>query len=640
MAGASERLSVSKAVVLTCLGLALLALSDRPFSWTPQPLTTETFAKETQLTCEEILKITLWVGKQYGGPKQLSFQSPEATDLFLDVFLEKLDPGKMLFLRSEVEDFKSGGRKQWDRLIQEGACGFFDAWVRAHYPVAKRRLFDLASHLPLEKIFRESAEQGEDEARPSKFEAFVATPKELFARLELVARSVAKNTSPDVIAAYHSDKRQVLFEALNENLFESIAAPPTLVAKALLGTFDPYSTYFSTTEFEDFYSDLSAGTTGLGIRIQKVPQGFLIEKVVKDSSAAASKQIREGDIITAIDGVRLENISMQEVRQFLKGEAGAPITLELTNLQQTHSKKVSLLRKHFDFQETKVKEKENGTRAGIVVVEVPNFYGKAGFEKENEENSSAMDLRKILDNVARRPQKAQGLVLDLRGNPGGFLDEAVSMAGMFVGRKPVVGVVEHSKTRVMQDEMASTLYQGPLVVLVDEGTASAGEVLAGALKDLQRAVVVGSPQTYGKGSVQKLFHLDEDLLQVGLKHPVGNGVVKLTTSVFYSPLGHSPANGGVVSDIPFPVSLRRETGGEYGQAAKMDVPDVHPFLDDLSLSELRLKDQIRQKTLALLRGKSEKRMQRILSENDDDTELNEAVSIAWDLSRFSHADLQ
>lgn len=639
MARLSGTLSFTKTVVLTTFGLVLLALSNRPQTLSIPALTHETFTKDTPLSCEEIVKVTQWGSLRYGGPKHQALKSPQIGQRFLQVFLEKLDPHKLLFTQNEVEDFKREGLKNWQSLVSAGNCGYFDAWVRAHYPVAKLRVEARIALLPVETIFRKT--KASESTRLKKFTHFASSAKELAERLEWAADAIAQGTSKQVIAAY-ANKRQILIEGFNEVLFEATASPSTLVAKSLLGTFDPYSTYFSKTEFEDFYSDLSAGTTGIGIRVQKVPQGFLVEKIVKNSSAADSRAIHEGDVITAIDGIPVEMVSMVDVRDLLKGEADTIVNLKLLDLKTQDQHTIALKRQHFDFEEARVKEKTVQAKgAEVAVVEIPNFYGKAGFgEDESEETTSSMDLKEVLEKIVNQPKKVKSVVLDLRGNPGGFLEEAVSMAGMFVGNKPVVGVVEQEKTRVMQDELAKApLYQGPLVVLVDEGTASAGEVLAGALKDLQRAVVVGSSKTYGKGSVQKLFHLDDDLLQIGLKHQSGNGVLKLTTSVFYSPLGHSPANGGVKSDIAFAKTIRKETLEEYGHAALMEVPEIQPFLDDIALSQLRLKEQINQKTLELLRGKSSERMHRIESNSNQDLELEEAVSIAADLGEMSRGEL-
>jgi C-terminal peptidase prc len=218
-----------------------------------------------------------------------------------------------------------------------------------------------------------------------------------------------------------------------------------------------------------------------------------------------------------------------------------------------------------------------------------------------------------------------GLVLDLRGNPGGYLEEAVGMGSMFVGSKPIVGVLEEGKTRVLKEETGNLpLYQKPLVVLVDPGSASAAEVLSGALKDYQRAIIVGSPRTYGKGTVQKLFHLEDPLLFASNSGPLGTGVVKLTTSVFYSPLGHTPANGGVTADI-----VLNDKNKLAGQVNK--IGDILPIVDNDLRLELEKGSESHQSAIQFLSEKSQERVAGAEIKSAD-SELDEAVAIVSDLA--------
>ena len=206
------------------------------------------------------------------------------------------------------------------------------------------------------------------------------------------------------------------------------------------------------------------------------------------------------------------------------------------------------------------------------------------------------------------------------------------MAGAFIGDEPVVGVVERDSRRVLRDTRHKAVYSGPLVVLVDEGTASASEVLAGALKDNQRAIVVGSPHTYGKGSVQKLFHLDDETTPLGLLSGKGNsGVVKLTTSIFYSPLGHSPANGGVASHISLPIPPEEDCPACQLTAGKLSVPEEGPFLDEWEMRGVRNRQSLEKSVIEELRARSAERVARAAKKAfNDDLAMNEAVSIAAD----------
>jgi C-terminal processing protease CtpA/Prc len=194
--------------------------------------------------------------------------------------------------------------------------------------------------------------------------------------------------------------------------------------------------------------------------------------------------------------------------------------------------------------------------------------------------------------------KPAAVVLDLRGNPGGYLEEAVSMAGFFLGDRAVVAVVEPSIERTLRDFHSVPLYTGPLVVLVDELSASAAEILAGALKDHQRAVVLGPKRTYGKGSVQRLFHLNAGSVQV--PEADRRGVLKLTTSFFYSPLGQTPANGGVAPHWVVDWNNKKLLPEER-PAKRQKAPRRTPFIDGKALAEIRMKESLMESRIATLK---------------------------------------
>lgn len=211
------------------------------------------------------------------------------------------------------------------------------------------------------------------------------------------------------------------------------------------------------------------------------------------------------------------------------------------------------------------------------MIEVPSFYGRGGLN-DPDERSSAEDFENALKAILDGGKPVSSIVVDLRGNPGGYLEEAVSMAGLFIADAPVVAVVGQDSQRILRDDKVALTYGGPLVVLVDADSASASEVLAGALKDHQRAVLVGTPHTYGKGSVQKLFHLGDEFLGAQWAGLPASGVVKLTTSVFYSPLGHTPANGGVRTHISIaPAEPKPES---------QTIKDLEPFVDASALADI------------------------------------------------------
>jgi carboxyl-terminal processing protease len=255
--------------------------------------------------------------------------------------------------------------------------------------------------------------------------------------------------------------------------------------------------------------------------------------------------------------------------------------ISLTLISKGEQKDISLTRTARVFSDKRVSTEVITSKDSkkIAMVNVPSFYGRGGMNGlNNAEQSSSEDLESQITKINQKPS-IDAVVLDLRGNPGGYLEEAVQMAGMFLGKQTVVGVKDQEAIQKMEsEENLSPLFKGPLIVWVDEETASAGEVLAAALKDYQRALLVGTPSTYGKGSVQKLFQIDDPFLNLGIQS--ADGVIKLTTSLFYSPLGHSPANGGVSTHLALVASKDVNEN-------KMKVNDIEPRLDDSELEKLK-----------------------------------------------------
>jgi carboxyl-terminal processing protease len=263
----------------------------------------------------------------------------------------------------------------------------------------------------------------------------------------------------------------------------------------------------------------------------------------------------------------------------------------------------------------------------VAVVAVPAFYGRGGIETGTEEKSVSEDFQHRVREALLTETDHNGMVLDLRGNPGGYLEEAVSLGAFFVGNKPIVGVLEEGKTRVLKNPSSNqTVYHRPLVVLVDESSASAAEVLTGALKDYQRAIVVGSSRTYGKGTVQRLFQLEDPFLFASEEGVLGTGVIKLTTSVFYSPLGHTPANGGVSTDI-----VLNDKVPQVNQ--KSLAHEILPIVDVELKSELQLSELKHQDQIEFLRGKSKERMETPTGLVED-KDLEEAIAIVSDLAHL------
>jgi carboxyl-terminal processing protease len=602
------------------------------------------------LACKRIYDIGQWSWKRYGGTRRVDFKSKAFSEGVAELFLEKLDPLKLVFTQSYVAEFKNAGSTAWKKVVLEKNCAYFDNFVKGDYQKLKSefrlRLATLSAKMTTQKqVFTTSGEVDVMGIKLPKFVAFAKDDSELNSRLSFYISKITSDIDAHLIKAYQNDKKKLITDTFEQIMFSEEPTSTNLIAKSMLGTLDPYSTYFSTEEFDEFYHELAGGTSGIGVKVRKVPRGLLVEKITKESPAARCKQIQPGDMILSVDDVSLLGKSLEEGKRLLKGAENTPIKLVIERIKDSKKVVLNLHRETFTFEEAKISIHQMKSASGdkVAVIEIPSFYGRGGLDPLHEDRSSSEDLRKVLTQVLKEENKPTALVLDLRGNPGGFLEEAVSMAGFFIGDRPVVGVIENNSRRILKDDRAMPLYTGPLVLLQDEGTASASEVLAGALKDHQRAIIVGSKHSFGKGSVQRLFHLNDELAFFGSESESMQGVVKLTTSIFYSPLGHSPANGGVESDIELPESIIQPKDGVDGHRVAKTVPESTPFVEEWELKDMKKKREAMQKKLTLLETKSQERLVEAEPDTKDDAEnddeaseqaLREAVAVAADSSEF------
>lgn len=548
------------------------------FLWGKASTSSESFA------CSDLIPLVEWSIKHHGMSSKkltsLSFAEKAA-----ELFAEKTDPERLLFVESEVESLKKTSQKNWARFLKNKDCSFFQSWYTNQIPVARKRILKTASDWTQSNVWPKTKLKKIKYQKPTHF---LATEADLILKQQAFFKSILSET-PDLVRKAYSSNPVLFFE----ERIQSIVLPQeqnafNLFAKALLGTLDPYSTYLSKKEFSDFYEELSGLNSGVGISVEKSPHSLSIVEVVPKSPAALAG-IRVGDEIVSINGTALKGLDFQACTRLLKGPADTEISL--TVLSAGHPKEVKMARTPQVFRDKRVSTQivKSKQAKNVALVSIPSFYGRGGMKGfADEELSSSEDLKNQIKKIKEDPH-IDAVVLDLRGNPGGYLEEAVQMAGVFLGDQTVVGVKDQDVIQKMRpDENAAPLFNGPLLVWVDEETASAGEVLAAALKDHQRALLVGTPSTFGKGSVQKLFQIDDPFLNVGVQST--EGVIKLTTSVFYSPLGHSPANGGVSTHLAL-VDKAEENEN------KLKVNDISPLLDETELEKLKKSEPEFQKVI-------------------------------------------
>ncbi len=321
---------------------------------------------------------------------------------------------------------------------------------------------------------------------------------------------------------------------------------------SVVGAFDPHTSYMSPRIKDRFDQDMSGKLEGIGARLVK--KGIYTEIVELVSGGPAWKQgeLEEGDIILKVtqDGPEAEPLDIVGMRlddaiKFIKGPKGTTVHLTVKKKIDGSTKVISIVRDLVQLEETFVKSsvvEKNGKKYGII--DLPKFY--ISFDDKNFRDS-AKDMAKEIERL--KDENVDGLLIDLRNNGGGSLKTAIEIAGLFISEGPVVQVKYRGEKPVVKNDQDSKIqWDGSLVVLVNELSASASEIFAAAMQDYNRAVIIGGNQTYGKGTVQNVLPIN----QFYPNYKKDLGFLKMTIQKFYRINGGSTQMEGVYSDIAIP----------------------------------------------------------------------------------------
>jgi carboxyl-terminal processing protease len=315
------------------------------------------------------------------------------------------------------------------------------------------------------------------------------------------------------------------FETIREGYVETLSDEDILhkALKGMVSGLDPHSEYFTKTELADFNELTSGNYAGIGVEVEMKDKRLTIVTPI-DGSAAAEAGILPGDVIIKIDNTLITDLGMQDIVTLMRGEVGSTVSLDIEREGEI---------KHYELTRRLVEDASVTAKwldTGIAYFRISQFQG-----------DSDLEFYQAIDKLAAE-SKIQGVVLDLRNNPGGVLQSAVGVVDAFVDKGMIVyttGRHEMSKSQFKATEKNTKFKQIPVVVLVNDGSASASEIVAGALQDHKRAVVLGT-ETFGKGSVQTVV-------------PLSNGdAVKLTTALYYTPNGRSIQAQGITPDLIVP----------------------------------------------------------------------------------------
>lgn len=332
---------------------------------------------------------------------------------------------------------------------------------------------------------------------------------------------------------------------------------------SLTKMFDPHSSFLSSDTLDDFNISMRLKLIGIGAMLSEEDGYCVIRELVPGAPAIRSKKLQPNDKIVGVaqegeEAVDIIGMSLRKVVDQIRGEKGTQVTLTIIPADATDNsvrEDVVIVRDEVHINSARATGKifevpdENGTVSPIGVIDIPSFYGGDEYFENGQRymTSVTADVEELV--LKMKEAGVQGIVLDLRRNGGGLLDEAIRMTGLFIRRGPVVQVREKSGyVTPHMDRDPKISYSGPLTVLTSRYSASASEILAGALQNYGRSLTIGNTSTHGKGTVQQVFSLDQYVLRKDVANDRA-GAAKLTIRKFYLPNGFSTQRKGVVPDI-------------------------------------------------------------------------------------------
>ena len=495
----------------------------------------------------------------------------ELSPFILVNFLEKLDPVKMYFTRSDIRYFQRYRFKIDDALKQGNLEPIYDIFRVYRLRVQQRLGFCVKILLTQEHNFESDGSYDFNRQVKNWFDD-IEELENLWQRkthndlLTLILAGQSKEMAIDVL-----EKRYRRF-IRKVNLFDEEDVI-SIFLNAYAHTLDPHSNYLNPTQSEEYEIQMSLSYQGIGARLNLADEQVQVVNIIPGGPAAKDGRLKPMDKIIGIIDEKNKTITdligwdLDEVVKLIRGPKGTKVTLQIVPSDSNPDETPYLL----TLQRDEVALEEQAASSlietleirdktyNIGLVTIPSFYQdyQARSKGEAEYRSTSEDVKKLVQNLLEIGIDA--LVIDLRGNSGGLLTEATALTGLFIDDGPVVQLKDtRNKIEIIDDPISGSVYEGPLAVIVDRYSASASEIFAGAIQDYSRGIVVGQ-QTFGKGTVQSLYHLDR---YSRFQSKKGFGQLTLTIGKFYRVSGQGTQNKGVIPDIRLPSFIDEEVVGE------------------------------------------------------------------------------
>ncbi len=490
----------------------------------------------------------------------------------MDLFIESLDRNRMYLLQGDVEFFETY-RYQLDDMVRSRPLTPVFEMYEVYQTRVRERLTFALQQLETEPDFTVDESYQFDRSEEPWAKSSAELDEIWRLRVKNDALNMALEEEPwekiqDVLTKRYKGYLRRLEQVNNDDVFERFM-------NAFAHTLDPHSSYLSPRNSEEYRIQMSLSYFGIGASLQTEDDYVKIAGIIPGGPAAADGSLKPEDRITGVgqgaDGEVVDVIGwrLDDVVDLIRGPANSVVRLEIipaNSLPGSPKKFIDLTRGQVKLEEQAAKSEimtvpREGREWRIGVIDVPSFYRDypALSRGDKDFTSTTKDVRRLIGELEK--EGIDGLVIDLRGNGGGHLTEATALSGLFIDNGPVVQL-RNSNGRISRlddpDPVARVAYSGPLAVLVDRYSASASEIFAAAIQDYARGVVVGQ-QTFGKGTVQNLYSLDQYLRSEDDK---GFGQLTLTIGKYYRVTGGSTQHRGVNPDIELPSHINAEMIGE------------------------------------------------------------------------------
>ncbi|MBP7844447.1 MAG: PDZ domain-containing protein [Proteobacteria bacterium] len=545
------------------------------------------FGFETQkkgLTCERIPLIMQFMLAKHVMIKKLDSTLKERT---IEEYIKGVDPSKTLLLTKDVSEIKNLLSKFFDDLKKRD-CGALKKIQDISISRAIENEAFMKEFLGDKYVLDENVEIVTD---PDKRQ-FSSTQKDKEQQLIKYAHFQISNY---LLAGTEIKEAKKLLFHRYEIITKRLKEKPENkfyddFVKAHASAFDPHTNYLSLDDFEDFQITMRLSLEGIGAQLSSEDGFTVVEEIIPGGAADRAKVLLQKDKIIAVgqvpkkkgakvDSTNVIDMDLKDVVRLIRGPKDSQVQLTLLRKAGSETKRMEVVIKRDKIslkdQEAKLKieERKIGDRTlKLGVIDLPSFYGD-----QEEKRSSYADVKKLLEQAKK--DKVEGILLDMNQNGGGLLEAARQLGGLFIREGGIVATKDYEgSVRQLVDDDSSVVWSGPLVLLTSRASASAAEILAGAMKDYKRALIIGADHTFGKGSVQEVNPFAYDM-----------GAIKITTALFFLPGGQTTQHQGVSSHIVLPSTLNTDKIGEKSLDYSLQPQKIAPFVSTKANADEPLK---------------------------------------------------